>query len=325
MHPKFKRYANSLIKVLVFVFLSWTIYQQVFRNQSWDTVKQYYARNIDQESVLLLFIVFGLMFVNWFLESWKWQIIIRPLQNISLWQSHKAIFSGITLSIFTPNRIGEYGGRIFYLNPINRIKGVFATLIGSYANILSVILFGVAGVYYQLTFVSERFNIPSSWIITLAGFGLLVAGILYYNFKHVPKLANRRWFKSRARNILGIYTKYPVQILNQILALSIIRYLVFATQYILLLNFFGLSLDWFVGMSKIALIYLAQTIIPSIAVAELGIRGNVALFFLNDVVTNEEIKIGIVSATFTLWLINLIIPAIFGAIFILRLRFFKNK
>ena len=78
-------------------------------------------------------------------------------------------------------------------------------------------------------------------------------------------------------------------------------------------------------MIKVGTIYLAQTMIPSIAVAELGIRGNVALFFLNDVVINEELKIGIVSATFTLWLINLIVPAIFGAIFILRLKFFKNK
>ena len=265
------------------------------------------------------------MLANWLIESVKWKIIIKPLQDISLRQSVKAICSGITLSIFTPNRIGEYGGRVFYLKPINRIRAVFATMIGSYANILSVIIFGVAGILLQLKFLQTSITMSKPLISLLAILGFVLAFFLYYNLKHIPKLTNRKWFKSRARNILNIFTKYSTKVLSQLLGLSLLRYLVFATQYLLLLKIFGIKLSLLVGYAKMGLIYLTQTIIPTIAVAELGIRGNVALFFLKDVLMDEKMRIGVISATFSLWLINLIIPAIFGAFFILNLRFFKNK
>ena len=56
-----------------------------------------------------------MMFLNWFLESLKWRFLISKIEKISINRSIRAIFSGITISTFTPNRIGEYGGRVFCL------------------------------------------------------------------------------------------------------------------------------------------------------------------------------------------------------------------
>ena len=63
----------------------------------------------------LIFIVVLMMFINWMLESLKWKFMIRKIEAISFFTSFRAIFSGITVSSFTPNRIGEYGGRVFCL------------------------------------------------------------------------------------------------------------------------------------------------------------------------------------------------------------------
>ena len=43
----------------------------------------------------------------------------------------------INISTFTPNRIGEYGGRVFCLEKGDRVKGVLITIIGSIAQFLT--------------------------------------------------------------------------------------------------------------------------------------------------------------------------------------------
>jgi|TARA_B100001964_G_C13941195_1_gene468998 hypothetical protein len=73
-----------------------------------------------------------------------------------------------------------------------------------------------------------------------------------------------------------------------------------------------------------------MTIIPTIALTEIGVRGSVSLFvfqhhFEKLGLWNSEIAIGVVSASSILWLINLIFPAIVGTIFVFSLRFFRKR
>ena len=83
-----------------------------------------------QNKGVILFVVF-LMFVNWLFEAIKWKYMIAKIENISILRSLQAVFSGITVSTFTPNRIGEYGGRVFCLEKGYRIKAVFITILCS--------------------------------------------------------------------------------------------------------------------------------------------------------------------------------------------------
>ena len=54
--------------------------------------------------------------------------------------ARKAVFSGITVSTFTPNRIGEYGGRVFCLEKGDRIKAVFITILCSMSQLLTTVI-----------------------------------------------------------------------------------------------------------------------------------------------------------------------------------------
>lgn len=62
-----------------------------------------------------------------------------------------------------------------------------------------------------------------------------------------------------------------------------------------------------------------MAVIPTLALTEIGVRGSVALFFLGLVSTNS---IGIVTATFTLWIINLALPALIGSFFVFSTNIF---
>ena len=64
----------------------------------------------------------ALVFVNWGFEAKKWQVLLKPLQPINFFTAFKSVLSGVTLSINTPNRIGEYGGRILYIRKEKELK-----------------------------------------------------------------------------------------------------------------------------------------------------------------------------------------------------------
>jgi len=62
--------------------------------------------------------------------------------------------------------------------------------------------------------------------------------------------------------------------------------------------------------------------VPTIAIAELGVRGKVSIFFLGLLSSNT---VAIVAATVGIWLINLVIPAVLGSVLLLGVKIFKEK
>ena len=84
------------------------------------------------------------------------------------------------------------------------------------------------------------------------------------------------------------------------------------------------------GLMIISVIYFVMTAIPTVTLAELGVRGSVSLYFVGEYFRNigevsDKINIGIVSSTSALWMINLAIPALLGTLFVYRLTFFRKR
>ena len=85
------------------------------------------------------------MFVNWSLEALKWKISVQSVQPVSFFRSLKAIFSGVSFSVTTPNRTGEYFGRVLYMDEGNRLRVISLTILGSISQLLVTIFFGLLG------------------------------------------------------------------------------------------------------------------------------------------------------------------------------------
>ena len=99
-----------------------------------------------ENNYLVVGLVVLMMLLNWFLESLKWRFLISKIERVTINRSIRAIFSGITVSAFTPNRVGEYAGRVFCLEKGDRIQAVLITVIGSMAQLITTIVFGLIGV-----------------------------------------------------------------------------------------------------------------------------------------------------------------------------------
>jgi uncharacterized membrane protein YbhN (UPF0104 family) len=270
-----------------------------------------------------------LMGVNWALEARKWQILVQPLEPLSFIRSFLAILSGLSLAVVTPNRIGEYGGRILYLRNINKLRAIMVTVVGSFSQLIITIIFGILGLAWDIHFTAVRLqrNPLTSGLwqkFSLCILGLLLVGCitLYFRLDLIVNLFDRFRPLRRLRTFVQILGRFSPVELRRVLILSALRYFIFSIQYLLLLQLLGVSVIWWQGLLMISLIFLVMAIVPTIALAEVAIRGEVSLFFLGMLSKNS---LGIASATVAIWFINLILPAILGSLLLLRVHVFQDK
>jgi hypothetical protein len=85
---------------------------------------------------------------------------------------------------------------------------------------------------------------------------------------------------------------------------------------------FEVDIEWWQCFWAVSVIFLVLAIIPTFAIAELGVRGKVSLKLIELFSTNS---LGISIATATIWIINLVLPAIAGSLLILSIKIFKNR
>ena len=119
----------------------------------------------------------------------------------------------------------------------------------------------------------------------------------------------------------AVFSFYSFEELLKVLSYSIARYLIFTTQFFILLQLFDVQILYTDAIILIMSMLFVVSVIPTIAITEIGVRGSVALALFGLVSANA---VGILSATFVLWIINLLIPSLIGVIFIFTLKFFRK-
>jgi len=76
-------------------------------------------------------------------------------------------------------------------------------------------------------------------------------------------------------------------------------------------------------MIMMVLIFLfVQSALPSLDLVDIGVRNGMAVF-LFGYITHQTIAV--MAAVSSIWLINLIIPAILGSVFVFKLKFFDRN
>ena len=321
----FKKYLSILIKIVIVFFSFYFIYNELVHHNDVGRISLDSLLDTIINNYSLIFIVVLMMFINWILESLKWKFMIRKIEAISFFTSFRAIFSGITVSSFTPNRIGEYGGRVFCLEKSDRIQAVFITILCSMAQLLTTIIFGS----FAFFILHEQFLEDQYFIVEISRFSLLVLFVLnilfvlaYFN---VAFLINFLWkfsFFNFLRQYINVISLFNFKDLLVTFLYSVFRYLVFSIQFLILLHVFNVDISFYDAILSVMLVFFFITLTPTITIAEIGVRGSMALLVFLKFSTNV---IGILSSTFLLWIINLIIPAIIGSFFIFSLKFFRKS
>lgn len=256
------------------------------------------------------------MFLNWGLETSKWKLLISKFEKIKFINAFCAVWSGLTINNWIPNRLAEFLGRILYISPENKPKAIFSTLIGNVSQLVMTVFWGSLGLLLWIGHLSKcQYS-----ILIIA---VLIINIVLVYFYLNMKLAHRLIMKIKFLHFISQYSEIILQYkkneLLKIAGFSCLRYFVYLFQYYLLLVAFGINAQPVLLLASVSLIFLVQAVLPSVTFTEIGIRGATILFFAGKYSTaNNEM----LAAAYCLWLINIIIPTLFGGIFILGI---KNK
>lgn len=275
---------------------------------------------VESANPTLIGVAFLLLFVNIYLQFLKWKIVCGRILGVS---DNKTIlislFHGLTAGSFTPARVGEYFGRAMAFRDKPFMQVTVATVVDKFFLLLVVAL---AGAVSSVMFLHYYYNLS---LPATTGLLLLVAAVLYllvYVFRH-PGLWNNPLFDnlpvsgkiSSFLEKLSVIKNLDMKFSIKLGAVTGLFYICIIAQYVILAAAFSNHMDplhfaW-AGM----LVMFAKSIVPPVAIADLGVREGASVFFLAKF---GEIKsVGFNSSIF-MFLINILIPAIIGLFFLLK-------
>lgn len=322
MTARAKKLLSYLLKLGILILAFYFIYHRILKND--DNLQKFdkLIAHINYNKVVITMVtVVLLMTLNWLLESLKWWHLTRILSPMSVWRAIESVFCGLTWAVFTPNRIGEYGGRVMFLPNRKRIHGVFAMAVGSFGqNVITNVLGAGAIVWFCYTFLHLQTWLMLGISVTAIGF-IAIMLTFYFNISWMVYLLNRIRFLKKFHRFFDIMGKYQTAELLSIMWFCLARFFVFTFQYYLIIHLLIPEIPLITMMLLMFVFFFIQSAIPSLDLLDVGVRGLTA-GTLFHYVTDQTIAV--VVAVSLIYIINLIIPAILGSVFVLKLKFFDR-
>lgn len=329
-HKNIKIFLNYFLGPVLFIWLSISIYHQIKNQPDLSSSLRNIKAALGGVESWKFWSVLGMMLLNWGIEARKWQLLLRPLEKMTFLSSFKAILAGLAFALNTPNRIGEYGGRILYVKDGHRIQAVSLTIAGSFSQLIITLLCGCGGLIFLLNVQGAATEIikNQSYFFWIQIFLYAVAGIslmsllVYFRLAWLFKWIGKLPVFQRLTRHVAVMTELNNGLLLRVLSLSFLRYLVFVIQYVLMLQLMQVDIAAWQAFWLTSVLFLIMAVIPTIALADLGIRGQASLELFGLFSTN---KLGIITASAGIWCINLVLPALIGSILIVGIKIFDNK
>ena len=260
----------------------------------------YFFGSGSAETLVSIFLisVFSLL-----MDVGKWKLLANTLGEISWPTAIKQHLCALSLGLATPAKLGEYGIKALYFEPKLRKKAALLNLWSNGAQLVTTLVFGLAGVLVFFPTLTEMVNSTSLLLIlavTLFLFGLFIVWFLsrgkLSTYKPWSALYHNSWIPKRAR--------------FEVVGLSVARYLCFSLQFVWLLQLLGAENDWTVLWSLSWVMYLFSSALPTGLLLDLAIRGAVSVVLFSFLGIAEG---SIVAAVLVAWLLNTFLPAVFGA------------
>ena len=258
---------------------------------------------------------------NFYFEILKWNLLIRKCYPLSFKKASRAVFSGLTMAMLTPNRIGEMFSRVFVLPKDKRMIGIGYSGVNSLSQMIIVQVFGLVGMGLLLLVFPFQDNSPhpfTYWVIAISIISGLLLVLLFMNLNWINKLLKILHMDQKYPGLSQAFESLTTRDKWQSLGLSFAKYAVFNVQFFLLLMYFGVDVSLSIGLPAIMTIFLLLNFLPVIAIGEAGIRGSVTLLILG---LFSEAELGILVASLFLWLLNVAGPALAGSFLMRKIKF----
>jgi hypothetical protein len=305
----------------IVIFAFWFIYNKLVTNNNLHNFREILSGLPAAEIITVISIVLLLMLLNWGLEALKWKRLLSQVEKLSIWRAIESVFCGLTWAVFTPNRIGEYGGRVFFLSPKRRVIGIVAMAVGNIGQMVLTNVFGAICIcIFICRFVHLDYRLVYALVVLSVMFCLFFI-VFYFNIRWLNGLLLSMRFTRKYKKFYSILGRYQKAELFKILMFCLARYLVFSTQYFIMFYWLIPDLHYLDILMMVCILFFVQSTLPSLDLFDIGVRSVTASYFFSFVTRQD---VAVIACTASIWLINIIIPAILGSFFVFKLNFFGS-
>jgi uncharacterized membrane protein YbhN (UPF0104 family) len=263
----------------------------------------------------------ALLPLNVGLEGYRFHRLVRAAGGaVGFGETLAAVVGAYPLGLLTPGRVGDYAGRALYLRALPPATTAALTFAERTATLWACLAAGAAALPLWLARPATAAGWTWAWAGALAAAAALGALLLH------PRTARRLLGAAlpfrRLRPALDALGAVPPREARVLLALSALRYVVFATQFVLLVRAFAPgaawgAAGWGAAAAGVALVFFAKSAVPAVTLGDLGVREGAAVYFLGALGVAPAAAF---NASLGLFAINLLLPALAGLPLVARLR-----
>ena len=309
----FNNYFDSIISTgkksigfVLFVVCSFAIYKSTLVNENWAQLGLLFRTKLLTITFYQWLVLCLLLFLNFIIESIKWKLVVGNSYLISFANAFKSVMVGQAFAFFTPNRIGDFAGRVMFLKKKHKLIGMAHLAWASYAQLIITLILGIIAINFNFPSFTWFHLIWFNMIKWLSPFiGLLLLILFFYNKKWEGRL--------QFLNIVQI----SVSSKANLLMFSLFRYGVFILQYLWVAYLLHMEVSFGLLVVSIAILFLCLSILPTINFTELVVRGQLLILILAPFYTDKQM---IIFLTSFIWCVNFLIPSIIGSILLLGYR-----
>lgn len=268
-------------------------------------------------SLLLLPVGFGV-------EAYKWRQLLEASGSgkVGFKKAFISVLCGTAASAVTPNRVGDYPGRVLALRNISLESGTVAGVLGAGSQFATLFLWALPAAFRIP--ISGNY-LPQSLLAALTAGGAGLALLIYfYTDRWVAFVLRVPFLRRFLSNTQKPAVVVPRRVLWTALFWSLLRFAVYTTQFWLLLHWLQVPMTTPVqGWMRCAFFFSLLAVIPNFALAEIGIRGAVALFLFDP---TGQSSAAVFMASLLLWMTNLALPSLAGsALWFRRGKTFRKR
>jgi hypothetical protein len=313
---KTKQFFLLLIKLSVVVGAFYFIYKKLAENDEIDfhVFIDFLRKNEAFSMKVVLFLVF-LSLLNWFLEILKWKTLVATIENISFKNALEQSLGSLTASLFTPNRIGEYGAKAIYYTSEKRKKIVLLNLLANMMQMSVTVIFGSVG----LLLLNSKYDLNIDYFKVFRFLVLIIVVVLFATFGLKKNTFEIKGFS--IQRLLKFFKTVSAKTKITGIIFSVMRYLVFSFQFYYLLHVFGVNLSYYNAMVVITSMYLLASVLPSVFIFDVVIKSSVAVYLFSIVGVDDFTTLCGVTL---MWLLNFVLPSIFGSYYVLNFNLPKD-
>ena len=300
---KTNRFLSIIIKILVSVFAVVFLFSH-FDKQSFS-FESIFKLTAWQRLILIIFTL-----INWILEIAKWQFLASKVQKIDFNKAAKQSLISFSLSLLTPNRVGELGVKTLFFDKKNAKKIFSLSLIGTTTQMISSLIMGATGLIFTFIYLPEViYHLQNKFALHFSSLQLSILGISFVLMLLIIVI----YVKKKNTQLLIS----DVRVWGKSLAFALARYVVFATQFMLVYHFIRPESNFFIIYLAVSITYFIATLIPMLSFMDWAVKGSVALLVFGALQLDSSIATISVAL---MWILNFMLPFVIGIYLLWRWR-----